>query len=265
MELTDNFSWKRVWMLAKLYLPSFKKQLIVFPIFIICYTLIIVWIASLFNQDDPISPFVIFPIGLLFYLAPISLTRWNYYPISRQLPVKTSEKIVFLIGYYWILMFILTQGFAFLCFWAYYHIFPTFHYMVISYADEIGDFLPLLSSYLPYLIICNIFSSFLYQLPTLYGVLTNKQNRALYGFLWGFGVLVAFSFFCGIIGGIIGVASLMSFINENGAMPETPDQIVSNMVPNIITVTIVVTSLLSFALLLIFGTKIIKRLRTGGF
>lgn len=252
-------------MLAKLYLPALKKQLIVYPIFVVCYIALLTLLSCIFPTGDFPSPIMIFPITLLFYLAPVSLTRWNYYPISRQLPVKTSEKIVFLIGYYWILMFLLTEVLATLCLLASFFTVPSFHEMVMGYANEIQELSPVVSHYLPMLIVSNIFSAFIYQLPTLYGVLTKKQNRAFYGLLWGFGTLVVFSFFCGIVGGVIGIISVMGWYDENGTIPDSPDLIIEHMIPNILDITIIVTIVVSLALLLIFGSKIIKRLRTGGF
>ncbi len=98
----NSFSWARMSLLARYYMPAIKKHLTIYTVLIILYCL-----SSLLQGTTFWWSFIfvmfwgIMQLGFsyLFYLAPVAFSRYDDPVISTLLPAKGSEKAVFIIGY----------------------------------------------------------------------------------------------------------------------------------------------------------------------
>lgn len=262
MELTDKFSWRRVWMLWRLYLPSLRNQLWAFPLVSLCLTSVSV-IAILIAPDFT-PPAFTFTVGvtIMFYFAPIALARRDYRPLSDQLPVLPSEKIVFLVIYFLIVVMVITTGVQTFVYWLSSLIFPKF----ANQMQELYSMALTIYPNKPALFMGNILGMALPSL-TLMGVVLAKRNRILKGVLLCLGAYLAICTISGVLGGVLAVVKFKDLalgpeLSEN--IGPNADFMVAAMC-DIIGIIMWVVTIFSLACLAISWTLIYKKVKRGGF
>ncbi|MBD5250972.1 MAG: hypothetical protein HDS56_07345 [Barnesiella sp.] len=102
MMINNGFSWERMSLLARYYMPAIKKQLLIYLIIIAVYFIAGVmaelpyWFHGMFLM---LWGIVQFGFSYLFYLAPIVFSRYDDNTISTLLPARGEEKALFVMGY----------------------------------------------------------------------------------------------------------------------------------------------------------------------
>lgn len=96
----NTTSWKRIWKLFRLYAPAFRQPII---IYIASSLLLTILTGGLVKITGQLHEFIIaLPASILFICSPVILTRHDYRPVSSQLPVNATEKLVLLLIMFWI-------------------------------------------------------------------------------------------------------------------------------------------------------------------
>lgn len=262
MELTDKFSWRRVWMLWRLYMPSLRKQLWAFPLVSLGISLISVWIMQLDPDVVPANFTLTIGISIMYYFAPIVLARRNYRVISDQMPVLTSEKMVFLAIYFLFVTMALTTGVQTLVYGLSSLVFPNFcHQMEDIYGIALSIYPNKTTMFLS-----NIMGMALPSV-TLMGVVLAKRNRILMGVISCLGAYLAICTISGILGGLMAVLEMKDVamdpnLSQNiGAQSE----FILETMTNVVRVVVWVVSGISVALIAIAWALIYKKLKRGGF
>lgn len=262
MQLTDNFSWRRVWMLWRLYSPYLKRHLWAFPL--VAFFLSALTVLSVTLNPDITTVAYNFTVGvsIMYYFAPVALARRDYRAVSDSLPVLTSEKMVFLAIYFLLVTMILTTGVQTLVFWLSSKTIPTFcHQMqdIFSMAMQIYPSKPAL-------FLSNIIGMALPSM-TLMGVVIAKRNRILMGVLWCLGSYLAICIIAGILGGVMAVMDVKDWAMDPGVAQNigTHADEVPEVVTKIVSVVVVMVSVVSAVLLAVSWTLIYKKMKRGGF
>lgn len=262
MELTDKFSWRRVWMLWRLYMPSLRKQLWAFPLVSILLSMVAVLIMLLDPEVTPANFTLTLGVSIMFYFAPIALARRDYRALSDQLPVLTSEKMVFLVLYFMGVVMVLTTGMQTLVYFISSHIFPAFRH-------QMEDLYGLALSIYPNrtaLFMSNIMGLALPSM-TLTGVLLAKRNRILMGVLSGIGTYVGICTISGLLGGVMAVVNMRDVIGDPQIAQNIGEQseFVMETMSNVVSTVVWVVSALCVAILAVSWTLIYKKMKRGGF
>lgn len=248
-------------MVARYMLPTLKKQLILYPLVIILFTLL----AQLFYSFGwlQLAEAGIFSSlsGFMFYFAPASLGRRDNRFIIAQLPVRTSEKIAFLIVYYWIVIGLLTMG----LYKALTMLIAIFYPTAIMEAEEtLASLTGLIGNKLIYLIITGYVAGIAIQIFALYGAVKSKTNRTIMGIVYGFGSYVGMCVLSGIVGMFMAAFSIWEYKSNYGSTADPvfdPEEFaavfITEALPGILLV--VTLALCIVAAVLLFKTyKIIK-------
>lgn len=254
LEYTDKpFSWRRVAMLAKYLFPGLKKQMIFLPLAAISFTF--AYVCFIQMGFESVSLGLVTATGILFYLAPIGLARFDYRSTVAQLPLCAKEKMAFLILYFWVFMGIATS------------LVPA---LILSYfsltMDKVMTGLIGISDFTgnndPIILMCNVIVSIALQTAVLYGVVTAKGSRQARGMInlaIAYGLLIVLAFVGGTIGVSLDIAShpgpLSSYDFDND-----PDLLKNTIKVTTITLTFFASIALGFIIV-----KLYKRLKYSGF
>lgn len=262
MELTDKFSWRRVWMLWRLYLPSLRKQLWAFPLVSFLLSIVAVLIMQSNPNVGPSGMTMTFGVTIMYFFAPIALARRDYRPLSDQMPVLASEKMVFLAVYFLLVTLVLTYGVQMLVSSLASHVFNNFcAIMNDAYglaSTVISDRWMYFTSY-----ICGMAMPSL----TLMGILIAKRSRILIGVLCGLGGYMALCFTSGLIGAFMAVYEIRDII-EDPVLRETIGEnaeFVLQSMKGALNVVMIFASVYCVTALAVSWTIIYKKVKRGGF
>lgn len=259
---SDRFSWRRVWLIGRYMIPTFRKQLIMYPIVITLFTLS----SGLFYSIGwmPLMDAGIFTTlcGFMFYFAPVSLARKDNRFIIAQIPARTSEKFVFLLIYYWIVIGILTVGLN-----------KLITMIMTRYMDGVNmeaeailtNLTNVIGLKLTYIMILGYFSSLALQAFALYGVVTAKSSRMMTAIGYSLGGYVLMCVISGLAGAFMAgfyVWKMKSSFTDGGTdVDELAASLVVDIVPKIMSVVTILLSVVAVVLLY----KTYKIIRHRGF
>lgn len=262
MELTDKFSWRRVWMLWRLYLPSLRKQLWAFPLVSLCISLAAVWVLLISPKITPANFTITIGISLMYYFAPIVLARRDYHVVSDQLPVLTSEKMVFLAIYFMFVTMVLTTGVQTLIFGLSSLVFSTF-------AHQMEDIYGMAMSIYPnkWVLLMSNFMGMALPSLTLMGVVLAKRNRILMGVVCCVAAYLAICTISGVMGGVMAMIEVKDVIADPDIAQNigAQSEFVMQTMANVIKVVVVVVTVISLAIMATSWMLIYKKLKRGGF
>lgn len=262
MELTDKFSWRRVWMLWRLYLPALRTQLWAFPLVSAVLSMVVVFTILLWPEVSVESFTMTLGISIMYYFAPVALARRDYHVISDQLPVRTSEKITFLAIYFLIVTMLLTAGVQTLVYGLSSLAFPEF-------CHQIRDLYGMALAIYPNKTILFISNLTALSMPsmTLMGVVLAKRNRTLMGIISCLGAYLVFCTIGGIVGGIIAVADMTAVAMDPNIVQNIGAQSdhLMSVTENIVKIVYLLVSILSLAAIAVSWTLIYKKMKRSGF
>ncbi|MDE6485496.1 MAG: hypothetical protein K2L14_08910 [Duncaniella sp.] len=98
----NSFSWERMSLLARYYMPAIKKQLLIYLIIITVYFIAGVlsqmpyWFSGMFMMVWGICQF---GFAYMFYLAPLAFSRYDDEALNTLIPARGDEKALFVIVY----------------------------------------------------------------------------------------------------------------------------------------------------------------------
>ncbi|MDE5875699.1 MAG: hypothetical protein K2G69_05390 [Muribaculaceae bacterium] len=193
---SDSFSFARVWALFTFYAPTLRRQMLIY----FCVSFLLSLTLLIPGDDEMRVAFfsIVFTvIGWMNYLSPLSMTaRGRLSIIDTLLPVKASEKLVFFLLYFWIIIPCTLFLSPFLVEWWLLNnqdiLTPTINTMI-------G--MQLHPSIIMWMM--NIWGAMWIILTCLYMVLYAKRNRAIYGIVGVVCVEIVLGFLGGIYGGIM--------------------------------------------------------------
>lgn len=261
----DRFSWRRVWLIGRYMIPTFRKQLIMYPIVITLFTLsseLFYHIGWMQLMDAGIFSTL---CGFMFYFAPVSLARKNNRFIMAQIPARTSEKFVFLLIYYWIVIGILTLGLN-----------KLITIIMTRYMDGanieaeaiLTNLTNVIGLKLTYIMIMGYFSALALQAFALYGVVKAKSSRMMTAIGYSLGGYVLMCVISGLAGAFMAgfyVWKMRSSFGDGGSGSIDADELASGLVVDIVpTIMSVVTILLSVVAVVLL-CKTYKIIRHRGF
>lgn len=104
-----GFSWKRVEAIARFFYPMLRKQMVIYPIVsLVLYSLALG--AAYLKWTDVLWTAPVSVIAFMFYLSPLVLTRRDSRMTVTMLPATALEKSLVLIGYFLVVIPLLTYG-----------------------------------------------------------------------------------------------------------------------------------------------------------
>lgn len=190
---SDSFSFNRVGAMFAYYFPTLRKQFIVY----LGISLFFAGLLLIPGSDNMRTGFYSLTWTILYwmwFLAPLSMVgRGRSGTIDRLLPVKASEKLVFLLLWFMVVIPIVI-------------IVPpqSAEYLVYT---SLGDANPHFKEAIYFQLHCswimkliNIFSNICACIGCLYAVLKSRHNKMLFGILTAIGIQIVL----GILGAIYG-------------------------------------------------------------
>ncbi|MDE6693020.1 MAG: hypothetical protein K2K05_06495 [Muribaculaceae bacterium] len=260
---SDRFSWRRVWLIGRYMIPALRKQLILYPIVITLFTCASQMFYSIGWMQLTDAGIFSTLCGFMFYFAPCSLARRDNRFIMAQIPARTSEKFVFLLIYYWIVIGILTIGLN----KALTMIMGRFMSSVsmdLEVEIVLANLTEIMGLKLTYIMITGSFAALAIQAFALYGVVTAKTSRMMTGIGYSLAGYVGMCVLSGIIGavmGFLGLWKMKSGVNAGMDPDEIAVQLVSQLLPSILTIVTVILCIIACMLL----CKTYKIIRHRGF
>ena len=249
MDNNDKFQWKRVGMLFRLYFPMIKWQMV-------GYVILSVAVAGIMALGQHIG-YLLFPVtvgsfvlGIAYYLAPIVFTRRDYRQISDILPVKASEKIVFLLLYFGIGTYLMLNG----PFYLLHLLLPDYVPNYMSAVNVNFDYEFELMTY-----VSGFVSAFGVVTVSLWALAVSKTSRAATIFGAVVAVMVAQSF----IGGIVGFTYALTHIGEFEKSAEDPAMVLT--ATGLVKYVFIMGVALSCTIISIFLTLLYRKLKRCGF
>lgn len=237
-------------MLFSLYYPTLRWQ-------IFGYLLLSVVVTGLMALGQRLGH-IMFPVtvssfilGLAYYLAPISITRRDYRPISSILPVTTGEKTAFLLLYFGVATYLLLFG----PYWLMQLIFPDAvpSYHTLSVVTGVNKYF----DYGAWVYLSNFLSAFAIMPVALWALVVSKTSRAAMVFAAYVVTTVAES----MVGGMVGFFYVLTHINELETV--SPDDILN--VKELVKTVLVISALTVVALISVFVPLLYRKLKTRGF
>lgn len=254
----DKFSWRRVWLVAKYMFPTLKKQLIMYPAVVVLFTLT----GLLFYRFEwlDVTEIGIFNTlcGFLFYFAPVSLARKDNRFVMAQMPVRTSEKFVFLLLYYWIVIGLLTMGLGQVL----NSIISSRSLLDIESQKILAEMTGIIGKKMDYIMIMGTFTGLAIQAFALYGVVHAKSNRMITAILYAIAAYVGMSLLSGLIAMFIALFGIWHYkifsLEAQGQVAEiVAAEFIAELLPTIMTVVSLVLCMVA-GVLLYKTYKIIK-------
>ena len=195
----NRFSWSRVAEFAAYFRPIYSRQVVFyFGVSVLCAILTLLP----FGRYVQVGLFTLIwsIIPLLFNLAPIMLAKaGDTRIVDRMIPVRASEKFVFYILYFYIIIGLSTYAIPFFANWLYLRI-PAIQ------TDSMVDLINLQFGTPGALRILNILAALCTTTTCLYAVLSARTGRIVKGVL----AALAVQFGIGILGIFIGGATAFS-------------------------------------------------------
>lgn len=262
MELTDKFSWRRVWMLWRLYLPSLRKQLWAFPLVSLGISMAAVWVMLLDSEVSPANFTLTLGISIMYYMAPIALARRDYRAVSDQMPVLASEKMVFLAIYFLFVTMVLTTGVQTLVFFLSSLLFQQFCHQM----EDIYSLAMSIYNNKAALFLSNIMGIALPSL-TLMGVVLAKRNRILMGVVSCLGAYLAICTISGILGAVMAMMEMKDVVMDPNISQKigAQEELAFETISNVVGLAVWVVSVISVVIIAVAWTLIYKKLKRGGF
>lgn len=264
---SDRFSWRRVWLIGRYMIPTLSKQLILYPIVITLFTCASQMFYSIGWMQLTDAGIFSTLCGFMFYFAPCSLARRDNRFIMAQIPARTSEKFVFLLIYYWMVIGILTIGLN----KALTMIMGRFMSSVsmdLEVEIVLANLTEIMGLKLTYIMITGSFAALAIQAFALYGVVTAKTSRMMTAIGYSLAGYVGMCVVSGIIGVIMGILGLWRMksgaddVEATGMDPEEiAGQLISQLLPFILTIVTVMLCIIACVLLY----KTYKIIRHRGF
>ncbi|MDE6298785.1 MAG: hypothetical protein K2M10_03970 [Muribaculaceae bacterium] len=193
---SDSFSLVRVGALFSFYGSTLRRQTLVY----ICVSFILSWLLLIPGDEElRVTLFggLFSVLGWMLYLSPLSMTsRGRLSLVDTLLPVKASEKLVFFLIYFWVIIpFTL-------------YLFPSlFEWWMINhpatFSPSVETLLKLQISPSFLMFMMNVCGAMWVTVTCLYMVIYARRNRALYGIIGAMGVQIVLGFVGGIYGGIM--------------------------------------------------------------
>jgi len=206
-QTTDNFSWRRVGEVAHYYSPVINRQLTAYGAASLIFAILLLMPFNGLAQTGIFS--VIYTaIPLIFMLAPIALAKsGDTRVVNRMLPAKASEKYLFLLIYFLVIIPITVYALPELALWLYTKI------PAIQTEEMMGLIkLRLLNYDYPITMFMNVLSSVAAALTCLFVIEFAHHSRIIKAVVTVFGV----QFAVGIMGAIYGVALVFQRGFEDG-------------------------------------------------
>ncbi len=248
-------------MVAKFMIPTLKKQLIMYPVVIVVFTLTGILFYNLEWLDSTDVGIFNTLCGFMFYFAPASLSRKDNRFVIAQMPAKTSEKFAFLLIYYWIVVGILTMG---LC-----QFINTFvAKMTMLDADTtkmLTELTGVMGRKLDYVMIVGSFTAIAIQVFALYGVVRAKSNRMITSMVYSVGAYVGMCMLSGFIGAFVGIFSVWHSTYEHIGGDEFSEEQVAAFVADVLPLIVTIVSLILCIVASVLLCKTYKIIKHRGF
>ncbi|MCM1451354.1 MAG: hypothetical protein NC102_03785 [Clostridium sp.] len=246
----NKFQWKRVGMLFKLYYPVLHWQIIIYFILSLAMT----GLMALGNHYGH----VLFPMtvcglvmSLAYYLAPISITRRDYRHVCAALPATATEKLVFLLLYFGVGMYLVIYGPNYILQYLFPDAVPSAQSITARYGME-GDLgIDFGWWTYPY----QFFNAFAIVPVTLWAMVVSKTNRAAMIFAAYIVATIAES----MIGGMVGFVWALTHLDEM----TSPEDIYK--VGDLIEYVFILGTLMAVAIVSVFLPLLYKKLKRCGF
>lgn len=244
----EKFQWKRVGMLFNLYYPTLRWQ-------IYGYLLLSLAVTGLMALGQRFGH-VMFPVtvcsfilGLAYYLAPISITRRDYRPVSCILPVTAGEKTVFLLLYFGVGTYLL----LYLPYMLMQLIFPDAvpSYQTLSTATGVNEYI----DFGAWTYFYSFFSAFAMIPVVLWALVSSKTSRAAMVFAAYVVTTIAES----MVGGAVGFVYALTHLDEMNS----PEDIFN--VVGMIKLVLVISAVMMVILISVFIPLLYRKLKTRGF
>lgn len=267
-------------MIFRYVYPGLKKQIIMFPILSL-----LTGLCLIFAPFD-LTSFLSLVISAAYVLAPIGLAHKDYQATMGMLPVKASEKLAFLLIYFWIVVaallylpMIAVSGIAYMMDFAK----VQFLYNIYSVS---------LSMISPVNVVMCQFVAMSFQMMVLYVVTRATVNRTMKGIVTGICIYFGFVFVSAFSAGFYFAFKMVDYVENNPGVSETideqldaieinnPEELYENpqalrqiveilegdtMIREFINGFIMCISMLGLALLIVELVLIYKKLQKGGF
>lgn len=250
----SRFSWKRVEYVIRFYYPLLRGQMIIYP----CVALALYILASVavyIKWTDLLWAAPATVISFMFYLAPVVLTRRDTRMVATMLPATALEKTVVLLGYFMVIVPLLTYGV--------YYLGGSLIKMVIpaaSVIDKIRSVKQDLGT-----------PQFIYQaselvpaVTCLWAVVKVKRNRTLKAVVSGVAAILGIGIIGMVYGAIVAfssgfVSGIKDAVHEGGYLePEQEEELVapmvSEMIPFLTAMGITSMCYVAFAVWMIYHT-----------
>lgn len=221
-----RFSWSRVKSVIRFFYPLLRGQMIIYP----CVTitlLIVAFIATNIKWTDFFWSAPLSVISFMFYFAPMVLTRRDSRMVVTMLPATALEKTLVLLGYFLVVVPVLTLGL--------YYIVGLCVESLLPINPVIGKILDMKSD-MHTASALNLCSELVPPVSCLWALVAVKRNRTMKVLLSGIGSLLTM----GLIGVVYGVFAAFSsgFIDGiknagNNLSPEQVEELVSPMISDI--------------------------------
>lgn len=187
-----GFSWKRVGLVVDYYLPTLRKQIILYPAAIAAMFLIVYACQFMGDVMAEASVAIMGASSFMLYWAPLILCRHDDRVVVTQLPVTAAEKWTVLVGYFFVVIPILVYGLIYALSGLVMWLTPEYEFYISMYHK-----LPNLG----HIVVTTRFIELLPAALCLWGALHFKTNRALMSMLTSAAVLVI----NGVLGGVWGM------------------------------------------------------------
>ncbi len=193
----DSFSWGRCLSLWYYYKPALSPMLWLWPLlsFILFLGSLL---PCLFSSFWILSAFGIGAAGWLWGFSPLMLARSHGNAVSAMLPVTPLERLVFLLGFFLLVTYVLIDG----TIWACYGI-----SLAIFGAERLATLQSyIMTSYITFPSSYGLvfFSAVLPAIATLTGVVLARRNRVLIGIAVNIGVSMTLGLIVGIFSAVYG-------------------------------------------------------------
>lgn len=206
-----GFSWERVKMLFRFYLPTLKPQLIAYPL--ATFVMTVVLLLTIKNEllFGLLATLILLVVSYMLYWSPIIFTRKNYHLTETILPVSGGEKVTFyyiytLVAIPLLVLASIASGFAVVC------IVPGYYDAIINFVTDsrfIGEMYKALSDIvsMPGYAMQIVLQFVEMALTALFAVMYFKKSRALMAIALTIGLSTVQGVIAGVAGFIMGIVS----------------------------------------------------------
>lgn len=234
---TDNrFSWDRVVRIGEFYFPALRMQVILYPVVaLVLYGLTLLGHYTFGNTIGILSGGLSSTaLSFMFYFAPVVLTRRDARIVETMLPATTAEKSVFMLGYFMVVIPVLSFG-------VYYGVGAALQW-IFSLDDVLLASVQMTGmAYTPLLWACNLMSAIVPAITCLWAVMVVARSRALMGMVWSVVSLISLSVLSGLITlTLMYVNGFFDGIMDNPSITESPEAMTAMSMETVTMVAVTV-------------------------